>query len=220
MVGPWYMIHDTLEKQYNKFMGYIIHMNRSRLGSATIDATTLHGLFQEAKRDASLSNFDVEQLLSAVENDKYAYLENKSLRDISKEIVESLSELPVSADDKLILCQKLVDYRHVDELDQLHIGKYVRWIRKRPLVSEASAVDLASEAGETRIVETGKCFVPTLTAGGVVVDIKFEKTGTQMLIRNNNHRFTRCKFDDCIVFQKLSPAEQMLLGCYELVANS
>jgi len=178
-------------------------MNQVQSVSSMIDKNTIRDLFQQVKPEVSLANFDVEQLLSAVENDKYAYLENKTLHDISKEIVESLSELPVSTDDKRVLCQKLADYRHVDELDQLHIGKYIRWIRKEPLTSEI-----------------GKCFIPTLTAGGVLVDLKFEKTSTQMLIKNNNHRFTRCKFDECIVFQKLSPAEQMLLGCYELVANS
>jgi len=188
--------------------------------SSVVDATTLRELFQQAKYDVSLSNFDVEQLLSAVENDKYAYLENKTSRDISKDIVESFSELPVSADDKLVLCQKLVDYRHVDELDQLHIGKYIRWIRKRPIVCQDGQVSEASIMRDSNSVEMSKCFVPTLTAGGVLVDIKFEKTSTQMLIKNNNHRFTRCKFDECIVFQKLAPDEQMLLGCYELVANS
>lgn len=177
-------------------------------------------LFQQAKHDVSLSNFDVEQLLSAVENDKYAYLENKTVRDISKEIVESLSELPASANDKQILCQKLVGYRHVDELDQLHIGKYVRWIRKRSQVSEAGLHGLANNTSDSGIVQNDTCFVHTLTTGGILVDIKFEKTGTQMLTKNNNHRFTSCKFDECIVFQKLSPDEQMLLGCYELAANS
>jgi len=200
-------------------------MNTAQSVSASLDDSNVHlckntmrELFQQAKRDVSLSNFDVEQLLSAVENDKYAYLENKTVCDISKEIVDSLSELPISANDKLVLCQKLVDYRHVDELDQLHIGKYVRWIRKR--ASEAGKTSEAGLDNDASAFQADSCFVHTLTAGGVLVDIKFEKTGTQMLIKNNNHRFTRCKFDECVVFQKLSSDEQMLLGCYELVANS
>ena len=180
-------------------------MNQVHSVSSKIDKNTLRELFEQARQDNSISNLDVEELLSAVENNKYAYLENKTLYDISKEIVESISELEwVTPEYKVILCKKLAEYRHVDELDQLHLGKYVRWINKEPILKEdASMADC----------------LPNLTLGGILVDIKFEKTGAQLLIKNHFKSFMRCKFDNCIVFQKLYPDEQMLLGCYEIVAN-
>jgi len=41
--------------------------------------------------------------------------------------------------------------------------------------------------------------------------VKIENTGVTLLCKNNINRFFNAKFDDCIVFQKLSMEEQIVL---------
>ena len=54
-----------------------------------------------------------------------------------------------------------------------------------------------------------------LTNGGIVVDIKFLKDGTQILCMNTQKRFIQYKFDNCYTFQKMTPEEQLILMAYE-----
>ena len=78
--------------------------------------------------------------------------------------------------------------RYVDEINELHKGKHIRWIR----------------TGTT-----------SLTNGGIVVDIKFKDNGTHIMCKNGMNRFIQYKFDDCITFQKLSTEEQLIMMAYE-----
>ena len=39
-------------------------------------------------------------------------------------------ELTINDELAFDYCQRLIDYKYVDELHELTIGKYIRWIRK------------------------------------------------------------------------------------------
>ena len=54
-----------------------------------------------------------------------------------------------------------------------------------------------------------------LTNGGIIVDIKFYETGTQILCMGNGKRFIQYKYDECFTFQKMSEAEQLVVMAYE-----
>lgn len=84
------------------------------------------------------------------------------------------------------ILQKLTGYRYIDELYQLQRGKHIRWIRLP--VSENSA----------------------LTIGGVVVDIKIMDTGVHILCKNGS-RYIQFKFDECVIYQKLTTDELLIL---------
>jgi hypothetical protein len=156
-----------------------------------MDQQQIQEIFENAMKDPELfSTLDIEQLLESIENEKNDYLEGKTLKDINKEIYEKINCLFTPIEQKQDLCNKLVGYRIVDELHELHKGKHVRWIR--------------STIGE-----------PKLTNGGIVIDIKFLDNGTHVLCKNNLNRFIQYKFDDCITFQKLSSEEQLILMAYE-----
>ena len=134
---------------------------------------------------------DMNALLAASENVDMDFLGNSSLADIAKEIHDVL-QFQEFADDFLEkCCMKLVEYRYVDKIYQLHKGKHVRWIR------------IGQDA-------------PSLTNGGIVTDIKFLDNGTHILCKNGP-RFIQYRWDDCLTFQKLSADEQLVLGCMELV---
>ena len=154
-----------------------------------LTADTIEQVYRDAINDPSLlSGLDVDELLDTLENETNDYLENKTLDGITDEIYEGVCEICDEKEIQEKICLKLVGYRMVDELHELHKGKHVRWLRRG----------------------TNK-----LTNGGIVVDIKFLDTGTHILCKNSMNRFIQYKYDDCITFQKLSSTEMLILMAYE-----
>ena len=150
----------------------------------------INELFENAMSDPSiLSTIDIEKLLESIENDKNDYLENKTMRDMEKEIYEIVNTLELSSNMKLEYCKKLVGYRYIDSINEIHKGKHIRWINKKG----------------------------NLTTGGLVVDIKFTEKGTHILCKNNMNRFIEIKYDECNIFQKMTMEEQMILMAYDYI---
>jgi len=152
-------------------------------------------IYESALTDPTLfSTIDVESLLAKIECEDNHYLENKTLTDISKDIFDAVSELNVSTDLASNFCDRLSGYRYIERVCDLRNGKMMRWI-KRPMnlpLNEKS-----------------------LTNGGILMNIKIENSGVQLLCRNNAQRFFNIKFDDCLVFQKLTMEEQLIVMSYE-----
>jgi len=156
----------------------------------------INELFENALKDPNLfSNIDIDKLLETIENDKNDYLENKSMKTITNEIYETLNKLQMPQKKRFEYCQKLVGYRLVDDVHELHKGKHIRWIRE-------SSPNMA------------------LTNGGIVMDIKFLDNGTQVLCMSAGIRFIQFKFDECIIFQKMTLEEQLIMMAYEHLAKS
>jgi hypothetical protein len=168
----------------------------------------------DAKADPALkSKLNIEALLKTIENVDTDYLGDRTLSDISSEIVECLTEINLSEDSIVEYCEKLKEYRAIDQIYQLHKGKHVRWIR-----IPSRLLDSYIDPNKPNTLLNSKMPRPILTNGGIVVDIKFTNNGTQILCKNKD-RFVQYKFDDCLTFQKLSDDEQLLLSCYEIVKN-
>jgi len=154
-----------------------------------ITADTIEQVYRDAINDPSLlSGLDVDELLDTLENETNDYLENKTLDGITDEIYEGVCEICDEKEIQEKICLKLIGYRMIDELHELHKGKHVRWIRRG----------------------TNK-----LTNGGIVVDIKFLDTGTHVLCMNSMNRFIQYKYDECVTFQKMSSTEMLILMAYE-----
>jgi hypothetical protein len=155
----------------------------------SLTAETINQVYQDALADPSLlSTLNVDELLSTLETNKNDYLENKTLNGITDDVYNCVRDMHVDGETQENMCLKLVGYRLVEELHELHKGKHVRWIRR----------------------DSNK-----LTNGGIVVDIKFLDNGTHILCMNSMKRFIQYKYDDCITFQKLSPTELLILMIYE-----
>jgi hypothetical protein len=86
------------------------------------------------------------------------------------------------------MADSLTGYRFVDELDQLHVGKYTRWIQK-----------YSSSAK------------PVLTNGGFLTSIESGNEGTFMKIRLYANKVINISFDNCLIYQRLSTGEQLVL---------
>jgi NDP-sugar pyrophosphorylase family protein len=147
-------------------------------------------IIQDARNDPLLqSTLDIQSIIDSVDKTDMDYLGDRTLTDIANEIYDSILELGVPKEELSKYCQKLIEYRYVDQIYQLHRGKHVRWIRTRDSV---------------------------MTNGGIVVDVKFLDNGTHVVCKNGP-RFIQYKFDECLTFQKLSKEEQLLLSCYSIV---
>lgn len=165
-------------------------MNANNDKEDTTEKLNINEIFENARRDPTLfSTMDIEELLNSIECEKNDYLENKTMSDITNEIFDNIYELDISVEDAKTLCNRLIGYRYIDEVRDLHKGKHIRWIR------------INKE--------------PSLTNGGILVNIKFLDNGLHIVCKNSLNRFIQYKFDDSITFQKLSVEEQLLLMAYE-----
>ncbi len=154
-----------------------------------LTVNTIEQVYKDAINDPTLlSTLDIDELLNTLENETNDYLENKTLDGITEEIYDGIREICGEPEIQEKICLKLVGYRMIDELHELHKGKHVRWVRRG----------------------TNK-----LTNGGIVVDIKFLDTGTHILCMNSMNRFIQYKYDDCVTFQKMSSTEMLILMSYE-----
>lgn len=143
----------------------------------------MNNIIQQAQADPSLySTVDIHELLDSLTDEKYDYILDKTAYDIQEEVYTILNENEIKNIQHY--AQKLLSYRYIDDLNELHNGKYIRWIRKND---------------------------HKLANGNILVNVDFTKNGTQLLLKSPTNRFTRIKWDDCIVFQILSPDEQLLL---------
>jgi hypothetical protein len=77
---------------------------------------------------------------------------------------------------------RLMGYRYVDRVCDLRNGQLIRWIKN-----------------------------DKLTNGGLLMNVKIENNGVLLLCKNNANRFFNVRFDDSVLFQKLSMEEQIVL---------
>jgi hypothetical protein len=154
----------------------------------------INKIFEDAMKDPTLlSTIDINKLLESLENDKNDYLENKTIKKMTKEIYDTINKLDIDKEKKINYCQKLNEYRLVNDICDLHKGKHIKWI---------------------------KLLNNQLIGGGIVVNIKFMDNGTHVLVKNQMNRFIQIKMDDCIIFQKMILQEQLILMAYEYLENN
>jgi hypothetical protein len=87
---------------------------------------------------------------------------------------------------------RLSGYQPIDRLCDLRLGRLIRWIKR--------------SGG-------------SLTNGGLLMDVKIENKGVKLLCKNNMNRFFNIYFDECLIFQKLSMEEQIVLMASSSISN-
>ena len=134
-----------------------------------------------------MNNLDVNNLLTALDNDENNTLISLTRSKIAKEKNDILQQLQLSGPVVKKLNKKLKDYRYIDELNDLKYGNYIRWIN----ISTPEKIKL--------------------TNGGIVCDIKITDFGAQVVCKNSFNKFMQFKIDECIMFQKINPQEQVII---------
>jgi hypothetical protein len=157
-------------------------------------------IYENALTDPSLfSSIDIESLLSKIENEDNNYLEHKTLAIITNDIFDAITELNIENELAKNFCDRLSGYRYVERVCDLRNGKMMRWIKK---------------SSETEFKKL------SLTNGGILMNIKIENSGILLLCRNNANRFFYIKFDDCLVFQKMTMEEQLIVMSYDYMEKN
>ena len=91
-------------------------------------------IWNDAKNDPTLvSNINVDDLLKASENERVDFLSNKTVDDLFHEkynTIENYYSGQLSTSDITKICDKLANYRYVDDIYQFDRGRHIRWMRK------------------------------------------------------------------------------------------
>ncbi len=133
----------------------------------------------------------LHELMEAVENDDNASILELTNAKIKEQKNNALQQLNLPRETLREYNKKLKEYRFIEKLDEIQYGQFIRWL---PL----------------NIDDMSKL---RLTRGGIIVDIKIlDETGIHVTCKNSLNRFFQIRFDECIVFQKLTPNEKVLLS--------
>jgi len=134
---------------------------------------------------------DVDKLLKALDNDSNEQIINMNSKKIRELTQEVLSELELDKDTIQDYMNKLKLYRYIDELNDLKIGAFIRWI---PLTDPENIY---------------------LTQGGIICDIKITNKGITLVCKNFAHKHYHLNPNEMHIFQKLSGQEQVLLAALD-----
>ena len=135
-----------------------------------------------------MSELQIDELLSALENETNVSIMKLTRAKIKQYKNDALQRLQIRGENLKIMHKKLKEYRYVGDLTDLQYGCYIRWI---PLKDPSNIY---------------------LTNGGIVVDIEILKNGIHIRVKNNRNRIFQIKFDECIIFQKLTLQENIILS--------
>lgn len=134
---------------------------------------------------------NTEKLLKALDNENNEVLFNyttKKLKDLNLKI---LKEFDLSDDERESLMNKLIEYRYIDEMNEFKCGTYIRWI----CLNNSESIKLKN--------------------GGVLCDIKVTDKGVYIVCKGITNKYFQLKMDDCLIFQKLTDQEKVLLSALD-----
>ena len=136
---------------------------------------------------------DVNKLLKALDDESNENLFNFTTKKILEMNLQVLKELELNRVETLQLLKKLKEYKYVDEMNDLKYGTYLRWI---PINNPENI---------------------HLTKGAVFCEIKITDNGVFIVCKNMGYstRHFQIKMDECLVFQKLTSQEQVLLSALD-----
>ncbi len=134
----------------------------------------------------------------AIENENNAVVSKLNTRKITVEKLHQLQELGLDPAVLQDYMTKLKDYRHVDDLNGLTHGAYIRWI------------DLKNPE---RLA---------LARGAIICDIKIGQKGILLLCKTHpNPAVFHVSMDESLIFQRLSQQERVILTAMDyLDANT
>ena len=130
---------------------------------------------------------DLEEITKAAENDNNSHILNLTTLIIHKMKNHILDELQLTRIEKMEIMKKIKKYRYVDQMNELKYGGFIRWIN---------------------ITDPENLF---LTKGAIFCDFKINDNGVMILYKNFYGKTYEFKMEECIIFQKLSYQEEVLL---------
>jgi hypothetical protein len=102
-----------------------------------------------------------------------------------------LSDLHLNRKEMINILKKLENYKYVEEVDDLKYGAFIRWI---PLIDPDNL---------------------PLHYAGMICEVKFTDEGTIISCKNFMHRHYTIKMDECLIFQKFTNEEKIMMEMIE-----
>jgi hypothetical protein len=136
---------------------------------------------------------DVNKLLKALDDESNENLFNLTTKKILEMNLQVLKELQLDRGETLDILKKLKEYKYVDEMNDLKYGTYLRWIP----ISNPDNIHL--------------------TKGAVFCELKITDNGVFIVCKNLGYstKHFQIKMDECLVFQKLTSQELVLLSALD-----
>jgi hypothetical protein len=134
---------------------------------------------------------DVNKLMYALDNDNNESIMNLTTNKIMEMNLNILKELHLEKSITLNYLKKLKGYKYIDEINDLKYGAFIKWI---PIIDPN--------------------YLP-LHYCGIICDIKITDNGVIIIAKNFMHRHYSFKMDECLIFQKLSTQELVILSALD-----
>lgn len=133
-------------------------------------------------------------------NTIFRNIDEKKIQMLSKNIIEKrkkqiLEDVLYDENELDLYLEKLELYRFVDEIDEINLGSYIRWFN-------------------IKTVELSK-----LTNGGFIIDIKYQNNNIILVCKNTMNRIFSLKLEECIIFQKLSKQEELIIEILDYIGS-
>jgi len=138
---------------------------------------------------------DVNKLLIALDNDNNESIINLTTKKIMEVNLKILKELHLDKPVTLNYLKKIKGYRYVDEINDLKYGAFIKWI---PI--------------------SNPNYLP-LHHCGIICEIKITDDGILIRCKNFMHRHYAFKMDECLIFQKLTTQEQIIINAIDHLEN-
>ncbi len=139
-------------------------------------------------------SLNVDVLLNALDNENNTGVAGLSSSKIKKEKNDILQKLQISGKELKLFHASLKDYRYINELKDLQVGRYIRWI---PLNADTAEIKL--------------------TKGAILVNVFINDDGAMLVCRNALRKSIIVTFDRVLIFQKLSEQEQILIAAIDFL---
>jgi hypothetical protein len=136
---------------------------------------------------------EINELLTALDEQENNTIINLTSNKIKQQKNDILQKLQLSREKLKEFHKKLKQYRYCESLEDIQFGGFIRWI---PLKNPNNI---------------------KLTNGGIICDIKNSNNKPLFLLKNNMNRFFQINFDECLVFQKLSRQENIILAILDYI---
>ena len=138
---------------------------------------------------------DIDKLVAALDNEANENILHLTTEQILQKNLNIISELGLERNITLNYMEKIKNYKYVDELSDLKYGSFIRWI---PI--------------------TDPSYIP-LEYCGIICDIKISDDGVFIVCKNFMHRHYTFKMEECLIFQKLTNQELVLLKGLDYLKN-
>ena len=138
---------------------------------------------------------DVSNLLKALDNDDNSRYLDLTHDIINEDRINILNELNISDETIKEYNKKLENYIYIDDLNNLREGSYVRWV---PLEDPDNIY---------------------LTPGGIFCETKITDDGLVLICKNFVKKHFEIKIEECLLFQKLSQQEQVLISALDYLSK-